>query len=267
MIGRLFGNRDPESAVGRIGDAIWSELLEAYPLFDGFGQEQLQRLRRLAERFLDDKVFFGARGFEPELEHCIAVAAQAVLPVLELGYEWLEGWHEVVLYPAEFIVEGEAMDENGLVHRFRDIRAGEAWQSGRLVLSWNDVWGDGSLDGYNVVIHEIAHKLDERDGALDGTPPLHRDIDRQAWIDHFTQAFEELHRILEADAEPFIDPYAAESPAECFAVFSEAFFETPDFLSAYYGELYGVLRAFYRQDPLLRFGSERKGKDRIDGIR
>ncbi len=261
MIGRLFGKRRPGPATERIDAGIWNELLEAYPLFDGLNKDQLQRLRRLAERFLDDKVFFGARGFEPELKHSIAVAAQAVLPVLELGYEWLEGWHEVVLYPAEFIVEGEEMDENGLVHRFRDIRAGEAWQSGRLVLSWHDVWGNGELDGYNVVIHEIAHKLDERDGALDGTPPLHPDMDRQAWIRHFTHAFGELGELLDADAEPLIDPYAAESPAECFAVFSEAFFETPDFLSAYYGEIYGLLRGFYRQDPLLRLGSEKKGQE------
>jgi Mlc titration factor MtfA (ptsG expression regulator) len=52
--------------------------------------------------------------------------------------------------------------------------------------------------------------------------------------------------------EPPIDDYALESPAEFFAVASEAFFEAPDLLEAAYPAVYRQLRDFYRQDPLAR---------------
>ena len=55
------------------------------------------------------------------------------------------------------------------------------------------------------------------------------------------------------DALP-IDPYASESPAEFFAVGSEAFFETPELLRPAYPAVYEQLGLFYRQDPLARLG-------------
>ena len=48
------------------------------------------------------------------------------------------------------------------------------------------------------------------------------------------------------------DAYAAEHPAEFFAVLSEAFFENPAAVLAEYGEIYRQLAAFYRQDPAAR---------------
>jgi hypothetical protein len=53
-----------------------------------------------------------------------------------------------------------------------------------------------------------------------------------------------------------IDPYAAESPAEFFAVVSEAFFEIPHALLREYPEVYRQLAEFYRQDPAARMGEE-----------
>ncbi|KAB0545774.1 zinc-dependent peptidase, partial [Pseudomonas argentinensis] len=49
-----------------------------------------------------------------------------------------------------------------------------------------------------------------------------------------------------------IDPYAAENPAEFFAVTSEYFFSAPDLLVNRYPQVYAQLSRFYRQDPLAR---------------
>jgi Mlc titration factor MtfA (ptsG expression regulator) len=46
-----------------------------------------------------------------------------------------------------------------------------------------------------------------------------------------------------------LDPYAAEAPAEFFAVMSEAFFEAPDLLLREYPAVYQQLREFLGQDP------------------
>jgi len=59
---------------------------------------------------------------------------------------------------------------------------------------------------------------------------------------------------LDADPEAHtaIDPYAAEDPAEFFAVTSEYFFTAPDLLAAAFPEVYRQLSLFYRQDTLAR---------------
>jgi Mlc titration factor MtfA (ptsG expression regulator) len=66
---------------------------------------------------------------------------------------------------------------------------------------------------------------------------------------------------VDVGEETPIDPYATESPAEFFAVVSESFFELPDLLHAEYPEVYGQLKAFYRQDPLARLSGASKDQD------
>ena len=61
-----------------------------------------------------------------------------------------------------------------------------------------------------------------------------------------------MYRISRDHADTAIDPYAAENPAEFFAVTSEYFFSAPDILATAYPQVYEQLRAFYRQDPLAR---------------
>ena len=98
----------------------------------------------------------------------------------------------------------------------------------------------------------MAHKLDMLDGDANGRPPLHRGMNPEAWSRDFSAAFDDLNRRIETGETPPIDDYAAEEPGEFFAVASEWFFERPDALDAAYPAVYGHLRDFYRQDPLVR---------------
>ena len=77
-------------------------------------------------------------------------------------------------------------------------------------------------------------------------------------------AFDDLNRQLDAnpDAETDIDPYAAENPAEFFAVTSEYFFSAPDLLVGTYPQVYAQLSRFYRQDPLARLHQLQTGDAR-----
>ena len=112
----------------------------------------------------------------------------------------------------------------------------------------------GCWEGYNLVIHELAHKLDMLNGDANGLPPLHSSMRLEAWATAMQSAYDALNVTLDADPEVHteIDPYAAENPAEFFAVTSEYFFSAPDLLQASYPEVYAQLQAFYRQDPLAR---------------
>ena len=129
--------------------------------------------------------------------------------------------------------------------------SGEAWEGGPLLISWRDVQMAG--DGYNVVIHEFAHKLDMRNGPPDGVPPLPPEIPRKQWEETLFAAYDDFCLRVEqaehAGKETRLDPYAAENEAEFFAVMSEVFFETPALLEAEYPAFYALLRVFYRQNP------------------
>lgn len=223
-------------------------------MLQGLGTEPAARLRDLARLFLRDKRLEPVQGLELTAPMRLQLALQACLPILELGLDWYRGWYALVVYPAEFLTEHEQMDEIGLVWTQAEVRSGESWDQGPVIVSWADVEAGQARDGYNVVIHELAHKLDLRDGAVNGRPPLHPGMSGEVWTRVFGSAYEDLCRRDEAGEETPIDPYACESPAEFFAVASEAFFEIPDLLAGEYPEVYQQLSAFYRQDPGARLG-------------
>lgn len=230
----------------------WFAATASMPVLQGLSAEERERLRALATLFLSEKSLEPVQGLELTKKMALIVAAQAVLPILNLGIDSYDQWHSLVLYPDEFITRREWTDEHGLVHARRDILSGEAWERGPMVLSWADVAEAPVIDGYNPVIHECAHKLDLLNGDANGMPPLHAGMNSRAWREVFEAAYEDLCRRADAGLQTAVDPYATESPAECFAVMSEHFFETPHALRAAYPEVYAQLALFYRQSPVTR---------------
>jgi Mlc titration factor MtfA (ptsG expression regulator) len=233
----------------QIVDSVWHSAWDALPLLHRLDSDERRRLRELALLFLHEKNIEPAGDLALDDTMRVTLALQACLPILNLGLDWYDGWHAVILYPGEFIPHIEWTDEAGVVHEDDEIRSGEAWLHGPVVLSWEDVCQSGRGDGYNVVIHELAHKLDALDGAANGMPPLHSDMSASRWTQAFTMAFEDLTGRVARGEEPYVDPYAAEAPEEFLAVMSEYFFELPQELRAHYPDVYQELQAFYKQDP------------------
>ena len=248
LLASLFGGGKGEY---KLHEETWQAVTDL-PLFNGLDADERERLRELALRLLADKAFSGAGGIAVDDGMATAIAAFAALPVLNIGYGGYEGWREIVVYPGAFIYDGEHMDEAGVVHHVRDARSGEAMQGGPMVLSWEDVEHSGQGEGFNVVIHEFAHKLDMKNGAANGQPPLHSGMFPAEWAREFQTAYDDLCRRVDRGEDTVIDPYATESPAEFFAVLTEYFFEVPDLLQQSYPTVYEQLVRFYRQNPLAR---------------
>jgi len=238
-----------------VSDAQWGRVREALPILDGISADEDQRLRERSLLFLAEKTLTTLPGLELTDHDYLLLAAQAQLPLLgleELG--WYNGFHEILLYPDDFRSPQRHRDASGVEHEWDAEHSGEAWQQGPVILAWPGVSASGGWDGYNLVIHELAHKLDMLNGDANGLPPLHHGMRVQAWAEAMQHAFGNLNTQLDANenADTAIDPYAAENPAEFFAVTSEYFFSAPDLLAAAYPEVYRQLQAFYRQDPLHR---------------
>jgi MtfA peptidase len=233
----------------RIDEALWRAVTRSLPFLRGLTPEDLERLRALSLLLLVEKDISGARGLALDDAMRLSIAVQACLPVLNLGLDRYDVWSEIVVHPGDFRVKVTETDEQGVVHEFDDERAGESWQGGPVVLSWDAARNAPDM---NVVIHEFAHKLDMAGGAADGMPPLHSGMDRRAWAQAFRVAYEGFCDAVDRDRETWLDPYAAESPAEFFAVISEAFFVAPQETRRRYPDVYEQLKRFYRQDPAAR---------------
>jgi Mlc titration factor MtfA (ptsG expression regulator) len=241
--------------MGWITDWRRKRVLEKHSIDDGLWQRATSslsflpsspRLRQLVLLFLAEKQFTGAHGLELTDEMRVAIAAQACLPILELGLDWYAGWTGIVVYPGDFRVQRTEVDENGVVHEWDDELAGEAMPGGPVVISWDAAAYDPHI---NVVIHEFAHKLDMVNGVADGMPPLHPGMDPRAWAQAFSEAYEGFGEALERGKDTWLDPYAAEHPSEFFAVISEAFFEEPAETQRRYPAVYEQLKLFYKQEP------------------
>jgi hypothetical protein len=232
--------------------ALWQATLARLPFLRGLTDGERDRLRDTVILFLHGKTIHGAAGLQVDAGMQLLIAAQACILILNLDIDYYRGWVEVIVYPDEFVPTLEYTDEAGVVHTEHEARTGEAWLNGPVILSWADVAPVPDSGGVNVVIHEFAHKLDMLNGDANGYPPLHGDMSRKAWTVAFAAAYGDFCRRVDAGEEVAIDPYAAESPGEFFAVISEAFFETPHAVTAIYPEVYAQLKVFYRQDPAAR---------------
>lgn len=232
-----------------IPDAEWTAALALVLPAQRLGGAERARLRELVLLFLHEKTFLAGGGLVLDAQIKLVIAIQACLLILNLGLDAYRPWHSIVVHPDQFKTNEQFEDDLGIITVDEDVRAGEAWPEGPVVLSWRDVVESGA-DGYNLVIHEFAHKLDMLDGEANGMPPLHAEMDRAAWQRGFAAAFAKHARRVDAGRPTRIDPYAAEDPAEFFAVVSEAFFETPADVRKEFPRIYAHLAAFYRQDPL-----------------
>ena len=233
-----------------IAEAPWRNALERCAPAHRLGASDQATLRVLATLFLERKSLEPTQGLHLDDADRVLLATHACVPILKLGLDWYDGWHSVIVYPAAFIPRREQMDAAGVVHQTNTVLAGEAWGRGPVILSWADVLKTGQQAGHNVVVHEMAHKLDMLNGDANGFPPLHRRMDRRVWWQVFSSTWDRLKEAQHSGAEMPIDPYALENPAEFFAVASEQFFEGPATLREHLPDVYRQLEQFYRQHPL-----------------
>jgi Mlc titration factor MtfA (ptsG expression regulator) len=264
-----------------IDEALWHSVVAGLPFLAYLDEAEIARLREMALIFLDEKEMHGAHALVLADDVRLAIALQACLPVLNLGLDVYDGWIGIVVHPGEFRVHREEIDDAGVVHEWEDELAGESWPGGPVVLSWADVRRGEA--GYNVVVHEFAHKIDMLNGDADGFPFAHQGMDAQTWRSVLEKSYERFCAAVDRGARssagrgndfaplnekgeelPF-DPYAAEHPAEFFAVMSEEFFTDPLTLRESLPELYRQLALFYRQDPARRLDEKMDEKEARSG--
>lgn len=207
------------------------------------------RLVEVARAYAQRWTWEGSRNFTVTDEIRTVIAANAALMTI--------GWNDplsafsnvraVVVHPSTVRTRGtRSGPADGVVSDESVALAGEAHHHhGPLVLSWGSVRRETRQfgTGYNVVIHEFAHKLDMGDGVVDGMPPIADRSLRERWQQVCAAEF----AILSAGTSPHVlRDYAATDRGEFFAVAAEAYFDQPHLLVAHHRHLYAVLDDYFR---------------------
>jgi hypothetical protein len=231
----------------------WRDVLAAnVATYKHLPEDRQQRLRDLVQVFVAEKHWEGCGGLEMTDEVRVTVAGTGCLMLLARDHDLFREVRSILVYPSA-VVGPTSVSLYGLTHepiRRREVVLGEAHHIGPMILAWDAVRAGAAnaADGRNVVIHELAHKIDDLDGAFDGTPPLPDTEARRAWADACSHAFLALRRGVERGTKCALRDYAATSEAEFFAVASEMFFEKPAHLRDELPDVFAVMRAFYGWD-------------------
>jgi Mlc titration factor MtfA (ptsG expression regulator) len=232
----------------------WREHLtrnvKAYALLD---EEEQQRLRDLVQVFIAEKHWEGCGGLELDDEMRVTIAGSACLMILARDHDLMNEVESILVYPSGVLLPEQAsgmFDGRARIVGGPTEVLGLAHHGGPVVLAWDSVLqgARNDRDGRNLVIHEMAHKIDFIDGDIDGTPPLETAAERRTWAEVCSEAY--LAR--KSGEETFLRAYAGTNEAEFFAVASEVFFEKPKQLRRELPELYEVLLGFYKLDLAAR---------------
>lgn len=231
----------------------WRKIIQQrIPYFRQMPADLQLQLKQHIQVFLTEKEFVGCNGVEITDEIRITVAAQACLLLLNRKTNFYPKLRTILVYPRAFVKQQESVQANGVLHTQKTILAGESWDFGKVVLSWQDTIEGAQIpdDGHNVVIHEFAHQLDQENGRANGAPILDKEQSYQCWSEVFSAQYEQLKRQAQTGTPSLFDYYGATNPAEFFAVASEVFFEKAKEFHSQHPKLYRQLTQYYQVNPI-----------------
>lgn len=210
-----------------------------------------QELHGDIQVFIAEKNFEGCGGLEMTDEIKITIAAYACILLLHLQHDYYPRLRSILVYPDAYPVPVTRWGPGNQIIEVHEMRSGESWRTGAVVISWNHVLHrpvdpSGSR---NVALHEFAHQLDQEDGSANGAPVLPRTSMYGAWARVLGREYQKLSEDAAAGCPTLLDKYGATNPAEFFAVVTEYFFEQPVQLKERHPQLYEELKLYYGQDP------------------
>jgi len=232
--------------------ASWPGLITAQvPLAARLSPADRERLIRIMQLFLREVAIEGCAGLEVTEQIRVTIAAQACLLLLKMRYPRYARVRHVLVYPSAFVPTTVTLHPTGQIVRPDVPLRGQAWQTGVVVLGWDEVRRDTHIatGSDNVVLHEFAHMLDAEDGRMDGVPVFDSGTAYRAWAALLTEEFDEHVARTERGEPTALSSYGATNRAEFFAVATETFFERPLTLRAEEPALYALLVDFYKLDP------------------
>jgi Mlc titration factor MtfA (ptsG expression regulator) len=228
----------------------WATVLRLVPIVAKLPSSLQTRLQGKALLFLDQIDIYGRNGLVVTRDMELSLAAQACLLIVN-STQWYDSLRTVLLYPGAF-QSMQSQQDGYLVTQTKQVRLGESWHRGPVVLSWAHTLrgGEDPYDGHNLVLHEFAHQLDALSGSTDGVPVLMKGQGYADWEAAIVEGFSAHVENVKRGRSTVLDPYAATKYVEFFAVCVEVFFEQPQGLKDEYPDVYHQMSLLLGLDPL-----------------
>ena len=233
--------------------ALWGAILQQnVSYYQRLTPSERKELHGDIQVFIAEKNFEGCGGLEITEEIKVTIAAYACILLLNRRHDFYPRLRSILVYPDAYPAAVVRIAPGNIAIEGHEMRAGESWRTGAVVLSWNHVLRRPAAvpEGRNVALHEFAHQLDHENGFTNGAPVLPTTSQYATWARVLGSEFATLSKQTAAEQPTLIDKYGATEPAEFFAVVTEYFFEKSAQLQQRHPELYEELRRFYRQDPV-----------------
>jgi MtfA peptidase len=243
-----FRNRRRKNILREPWPSTWVSIIEDnVGHYKALSTVEKNKLKAITRIIISEKHWEVHDGLVMSDEIKVTIAGTAALLLLGVNDFYFENVNTIIVFPVP--IRRETQD--GLVVGRESRHAGEAWQNGQVVLSWQDVVSDSRnpFDGRNLVIHEFAHCLDGLDGEMGGSLTFGDSATTRRWHQVCESEFEALVLAAERRQKTLLDYYGATNQAEFFAVASETFFEKPRQLKEEHTELFELLVRYYRLDP------------------
>lgn len=217
----------------------YRSILEKYfKYYQQLSDKNKARFELKVANFIYGKRFIPRNVPEVTIEAKVLIAASAVQLTFGLRDVYLRHFKRILVYPDNYY--------SSITHRYHKGEVNPRF--GIIVLSWQ-AFIDGYIvpnDSLNVGLHEMAHALRLED--------MIRAEANVIFDENFLEQFDAwADRICEGtgrNGPVFFRPYACVNKHEFFAVAVENFFERPKEFVDELPELYRVMTALLRQDPL-----------------
>ena len=243
-----FRNRKRKRILRKPWPSTWDSILEDnVGHYKGLSVAEKDKLKASIRIIVSEKHWEAHGGLELSDEIKVTIAGTASLLLLGVEDFYFEHVNTIIVFPDPV----RRQSHGGLIVGKESRHAGEAWQNGQVVLSWQDVLSDSRnpFDGRNLVVHEFAHCLDGLDGEMGGSLAFSDSATTRRWQQVCSSEFEALARAAQRRQKTLLNHYGATNQAEFFAVASETFFEKPRQLKDEHSELFGLLVKYYQLDP------------------
>ncbi len=246
---KWLAKREPNEWGNWLRQNVWQ--------YEYLAAEQVRRVHQFVCILFHEKSWSGGGELVVTDEMRVTIAGQAAILTLGFGKPYyFDRLLSIIVYPNAYQGRPEPNMElllgqhNDSLFGF-DIRLGEAWQGGPIILSWNAVLEDGRSQHRkrSLVVHEFAHHMDGLDGQTDGSPPITDYEFEKRWYRITNQEFEQLTEMARRGRPSLLDHYGAENHAEFFAVATECFFTCPHALSKEHADLFAILERLFGQNP------------------
>jgi Mlc titration factor MtfA (ptsG expression regulator) len=253
----FFRNRRRQKLLADPFPPAWEAILRRnVGHYSRLSDAERARLRDHTRVLVAEKEWEGANGLVVTEEMKVTIAAQAGLLLLGLPeHDYFARVASVVVYPAGFEIPDR--DEFGEIDdTFPAMAAdGQSVYRGPVLVSWGHALAEGRdpACGQNIVLHEFAHQLDDLDGVANGTPPLEDPAAAARWRAVMQAALDDHRASLDRGEETFFTEHAGENETEFFADATETFYCCPADLREQYPDVYALLAAYYRVDPVTWF--------------